>query len=56
MRESGLIMLSGFAGYNIEHTGYGLIIVSIGKTQGGDFAKVFFVSLVAPKSLGGIWV
>ena len=56
MRESCLIMLSGFAGYNIEHTGYWLIIVSIGKTQSGDFAKVLFVSLVTPKSLGGICV
>lgn len=54
MRESGLIMLSRFAGYNIEHTGYWVIIVSLGKTQSGDLAKVLFVSLVVPKSLGGI--
>ena len=56
MRESGLIMLSRFAGYNIEHTGYWVIIVSLGKIQSGDLAKVLFVSLVTPKSLGGIWV
>ena len=56
MRDSGLIMLSRFAGYNIEHTGYWVIIVSLGKTQSGDLAKVLFVSLVTPKSLGGIWV